>query len=124
MNRTPIAIAHRIQNSLNWYGHEYTFSYYGVNDFNEPIGTPTERQKVVGIYHSSEHTFVELLNAEGASVKAKINKGVFCGPEELTIEQGDIVVIDGTQFKVTTHEPVIYCDVVVAREISLEEVVK
>lgn len=124
MNRTPIAVAHRVQNAINWYGYSYTFKYYGLDEFGEPSGEPLVRQIITGLYHSSERVFIELLNSEGTAVKAKSNKGILCLPEMITVEQGDLVSFKGLDFKVTACEPVLYGDIIVAKEISLEEIAK
>lgn len=121
MNRTPIAIRHRIANACLWYGTDYNFTRAGVNDYGEPTENFELVQTICGIYHDSRKSFLELVNAESAVVKNKTNRGILCEPCEILIKQGDKVHIDSTDFYVTAVEPVKYGDVVIAMEISIEE---
>lgn len=125
MLRTSFTIHRQLQLALNWYGSDYDFYRPTTNAYGEPSREGSLVQTVVGVYHSSEQNFIELLNSEGASVKAKTNKGIFCDiSEELNLQQGDYVVINERTFWVTTIEPISYNDQVVAYEISLEEFVE
>lgn len=124
MNRTPLAVAHKIVIATDWYGHVYTFKRKVLDGYGEPTGENVVVQDVTGIYHSSERSFVELINTEGASVKSKVNKGLLCKAQDLLIQQRDTVVINGDDYEVTTCEPIMYSDTVVGIEISLEEIVK
>lgn len=124
MRRTPLAVAHKINIALEWYGKSYTFERSLSDDYGEPTGELVVVQSVQGIYHSSERSFVELINTEGASVKTKVNKGLLCKYQEMFIQQRDIVKVNDRDYYVTACEPIYYGDVAVGVEISLEEVVE
>ena len=125
MRRTPFAISRQIILAVTWYGVEYSFYRNEVNSYNEPQDGANLVQTVEGIYHSSERAFIELINAEGTSVKSKVSRGILCSRNNnLTIQQDDSVEINGKPYHVTTVEPVLYGDIVVAYEISVEEVVE
>lgn len=125
MKRTPFAVYRQIRLAVSWYGKEYSFTRKQLNKYKEPIAEEDPIQTVYGIYHASERSFIELLNSEGASVKSKVSKGILCDADtELSIQQGDKVVIDNKEFHVTAVEPVLYNDKVVAQEISVEELVE
>ena len=125
MKRTPFAVCRQIRLAVSWYGKEYSFTRKQLNKYKEPIAEEDSVQTVSGIYHASERSFIELLNSEGASVKSKVSKGILCDADtELSIQQGDKVVIDNREFHVTAVEPVLYNDKVVAQEISVEELVE
>ena len=125
MKRTPFAICRQIQLAVSWYGKEYSFTRKQLNKYKEPIAEEDSVQTVSGIYHASERSFIELINSEGASVKSKVSKGILCDADtELSIQQGDKVVIDNREFNVTAVEPVLYNDKAVAQEISIEELVE
>lgn len=125
MKGTPFAVCRQIRLAVSWYGKEYSFTRKQLNKYKEPIAEEDSVQTVSGIYHASERTFIELINSEGASVKSKVSKGILCDADtELSIQQGDKVVIDNKEFHVTAVEPVLYNDKVVAQEISVEELVE
>ncbi len=125
MKRQAFAVKHRIDNSINWYGAEYNFLRPEVNKYNEPLDSLKIVEVVNGIYHSSQQSFIELINTENASVKSKTNKGILCLESSgASIIQGDIVYIEDKKFKVTAVEPIMYCDHKVATEISVEEVLQ
>ena len=125
MKRTPFAICRQIQLAVSWYGKEYSFTRKQLNKYKEPIAEEDSVQTISGIYHASERSFIELINSEGASVKSKVSKGILCDADtELSIQQGDKVVIDNREFHVTAVEPVLYNDKAVAQEISIEELVE
>ena len=125
MKRTPFAVYRQIRLAVSWYGKEYSFTRKQLNKYKEPIDEEDSVQTVSGIYHASERSFIELINGEGASVKSKVSKGILCDANtELSIQQGDKVVIDNKEFYVTAVEPVLYNDKVVAQEISVEELVE
>ena len=125
MKRTPFAVCRQIRLAVSWYGKEYSFTRKQLNKYKEPIAEEDSVQTVSGIYHASERSFIELINSEGASVKSKVSKGILCDADtELSIQQGDKVVIDSKEFHVTAVEPVLYNDKVVAQEISVEELVE
>lgn len=123
MKRTPFAVYRQIRLAVGWYGTEYNFFRPMLNTYGEPEDEGTLVQTVSGIYHSSERSFIELINNEGASVKSKVSKGIVCDADNsLLINQDDHVVINDRDFYVTAVEPVLYGDEVVAYEISVEEV--
>lgn len=125
MKRTPFALYRQIRMAIYWYGEEYLFTRKQLNQYKEPVDAEDPVQTVSGIYHASERSFIELVNSEGASVKSKVSKGILCDADiELSIQQGDKVVIDNTEFYVTAVEPVLYNGTVVAQEISVEELVE
>ena len=125
MKRTPFAVCRQIRLAVSWYGKEYSFTRKQLNKYKEPIAEEDSVQTVSGIYHASERSFIELINSEGASVKSKVSKGILCDADtELSVQQGDKVVIDNREFHVTAVEPVLYNDKVVAQEISVEELVE
>lgn len=127
MARTAFALFRQIQLAVMWYGTDYGFYRSQLNEYNEPIaGQETLVQTIRGIYHSSERSFIELVNNENASVKSKVNRGILCSRgTELLIQQGDHVQIQEKDFYVTTVEPVLYSDnTIVAYEISVEELVE
>lgn len=125
MKRTPFAVYRKITLAVAWYGTEYSFYRKPLNQYGEPDGEPSLIQIVDGIYHSSERSFIELVNAEGTSVKATISRGILCDRNNnLVIQQGDSVEISGSPYHVVSVEPVLFSDKVVAYEISLEEVVE
>jgi hypothetical protein len=125
MNREPFVVDRKINIALKWYGSSYSFKRRQLNKYREPLGDEIDVQEIVGIYHSSQRNFIELMNTEGASVKSKLNKGIICSSKvDLEIQQGDKVVIDNIDFYVTAIEPVLYNNVVIAQEISLEELVE
>lgn len=125
MKRTPFAVYRQIRLAVSWYGKEYSFTRKQLNKYKEPIAEENSVQTVSGIYHASERSFIELINSEGASVKSKVSKGILCDADtELSIQQGDKVVIDSKEFYVTAVEPVLYNGKVVAQEISVEELVE
>lgn len=125
MKRTPFAVYRQIRLAIKWYGTEYSFTRKRLNRYGEPVDNEDSVQKVSGIYHTSERSFIELINNEGASVKSKVSKGILCDADtKLSIQQGDKVVIEDTEFHVTAVEPVLYSGTVVAQEISVEELVE
>lgn len=125
MKRTPFAVHRQIRLAIRWYGTEYSFTRKRLNKYGEPVDNEDSVQKVSGIYHASERSFIELINNEGASVKSKVSKGILCDADtKLSIQQGDKVVIEDTEFHVTAVEPVLYNGTVVAQEISVEELVE
>ena len=125
MKRTPFAVYRQIQLAIRWYGTDYSFTRKQLNKYGEPVDNEDSVQKVSGIYHASERSFIELINNEGASVKSKVSKGILCDADtKLSIQQGDKVVIENTEFHVTAVEPVLYSGTVVAQEISVEELVE
>ena len=124
MTRTPFAVYRKIHLILQWYGTDYQFFRENKDAYGEPTGNPILIQKLCGIYHSTWDSFVELINVESASVKAKVNRGILCdGERKPSIQQRDQVDVAGTPYYVTAIEPVLYSDKVVAWEISLEELV-
>lgn len=125
MNRTPFSLRRQITLAITWYGEDYSFMRDTVDGYNEPTGEREYVQDIPGIYHSSERSFIELVNAEGAAVKSKVSKGILCDSNnDIGVRQNDVVVIHDVEFFVTTVEPVWYGEEVVAYEISLEEVVR
>lgn len=124
MIRTPFAVYRQIRLAIGWYGTEYDFNRRVLNAYGEPTTEEPELvQSIAGIYHSSERSFIELINNEGASVKSKVSRGIVCDADvSLSIQQNDHVVIEDKDFYVTAVEPVLYGDKVVAYEISVEEV--
>lgn len=126
MKKTPFALYRQIWLAISWYGENYSFTRKQLNAYGEPIDDEEDSVQVVsGIYHASERSFIELINNEGASVKSKVSKGILCDSDtELSVQQGDKVVIDNTDFYVTAVEPVLYNGTVVAQEISVEELIK
>lgn len=125
MKRTPFAVYRQVQLAIRWYGTEYSFTRKRLNRYGEPVDNEDSVQKISGIYHASERSFIELINNEGASVKSKVSKGILCDADtKLSIQQGDKVVIEDTEFHVTAVEPVLYSGIVVAQEISVEELVE
>lgn len=125
MKRTPFAVYRQIRLAVSWYGTEYEFKRYEKNSYNEPTDKLQPVQTVAGIYHSSERSFIELINNEGASVKSKVSKGILCDRDNtLSILQGDYVEISGIPHHVTAVEPVLFSDETVAYEISVEELVE
>lgn len=122
MTRTPFAVYRKIYLILQWYGTDYQFSREEIGEYKEPTGDVTVVQSIRGIYHSTWESFVELINVEGASVKAKINRGILCdGGAKPLVQQGDQVIVAGVLYQVTAVEPVLYNERTVAWEISLEE---
>lgn len=125
MNRTPFALYRQIRLAVSWYGKDYAFTRQQLNTYGEPTPAEDSVQTVSGIYHASERSFIELINNEGASIKSKVSKGILCDKDtELSIQQGDKVVIEDTDFYVTAVEPVLYSGEVVAQEISVEELIE
>ena len=125
MKRTPFAVYRRVRLAIDWYGSDYKFKRDIKDNYGESINAYQDIQKITGIYHHSEKSFVELINVDGASVKSKINKGILCdGNSKLLIQQGDLVEIGGTLYSVTAAEPVLYGDKAIAWEISVEEQAK
>lgn len=125
MKRTPFALYRQIRLAVSWYGEDYSFTRKRLNTYGEPVDKEDSIQVVSGIYHSSERSFIELINSEGASVKSKVSKGILCDSDtELSVQQGDKVVINNTDFYVTAVEPVLYNGTVVAQEISVEELIE
>ena len=110
---------------MSWYGENYSFTRKQLNTYGEPVDGEDLVQVVPGIYHASERSFIELINNEGASVKSKVSKGILCDADtQLSIQQGDNVIINDTEFHITAVEPVLYNGKVVAQEISVEELVE
>lgn len=125
MNRTPFAVYRQIRLAISWYGKDYAFTRRKLNTYGEPEENETDIQTLSGIYHSSERSFIELINNEGASVKSKLSKGILCSKGvKPIIQQGDKVVIEDVDFYVTAVEPVLYSGEVIAYEISVEEVIE
>lgn len=125
MNRTPFAVYRQIRLAISWYGKDYAFTRRKLNTYGEPEENETAIQTLSGIYHSSERSFIELINNEGASVKSKLSKGILCSKDvKPIIQQGDKVVIEDVDFYVTAVEPVLYSGEVIAYEISVEEVIE
>lgn len=125
MKRTPFAVYRQIRLAVGWYGTDYDFYRKTLNSYGEPTDGEGELVETIsGIYHSSERSFIELINSEGASVKSKVSRGILCDGDNqnLTVQQGDYVVIEGKDFHITAVEPVLYGDKIVAYEISVEEV--
>lgn len=126
MKRTPFALYRQIRLAVSWYGENYSFTRKQLNTYGEPTDDEEDSVQVVsGIYHASERSFIELINNEGASVKSKVSKGILCDSDtKLSVQQGDKVVINNTDFYVTAVEPVLYNGTVVAQEISVEELIE
>lgn len=125
MNRTPFAVYRQIRLAVTWYGSDYAFFRDELNQYQEPTGENTLVQTVTGIYHSTDRSFIELINTEGASVKSKISRGILCSKDNnLTIQQGDYTQIQNVPYYVTAIEPVLYSDEVVGYEISVEELIE
>lgn len=127
MARTSFALGRQIHLAVMWYGTDFGFHRQQLNEYKEPISGQSELvQTIRGIYHSSERSFIELINNESASVKSKVSKGILCDKvTEMLIQQGDYVTIQNSDFYVTAVEPVMYSDnEVVAYEISVEELVE
>lgn len=122
MNRKPFTISHRVKNAILWYGTNYTFLRQDKNEYNEPVGDAEGVETIRGIYHANREGFVSLLNTEGAIVKNKLNKGILTFNSDLKVKQGDTVCIESIVHTVTAIEPVLYGDVQIATEISIEEV--
>lgn len=127
MARTSFALSRQIQLAITWYGTDFEFHRQQLNEYKEPISGQFEViQTIRGIYHSSERSFIELINNESASVKSKVSKGILCHKlDEMLIQQGDSVKIQNVDFYVTAVEPVMYSDKeIVAYEISVEELIE
>lgn len=128
MNRTPFTIRHKLNLLTDWYGTAFDFKRDTVDKYKEPTGALAVVQQIHGIYHASEKSFIELINTEGAAIKggSKVGKGILCGYSNtnLSVQQGDKVSVAGVPNLVTAVEPIVYGDVPVAWEISLEEVVQ
>ena len=127
MARTSFALGRQIHLAVMWYGTDFDFHRQQLNEYKEPISGQSELvQTIRGIYHSSQRSFIELINNESASVKSKVSKGILCDKvTEMLIQQGDYVTIQNSDFYVTAVEPVMYSDnEVVAYEISVEELVE
>ena len=125
MIRTPFAVYRKFHLVIEWYGVDYTFKRAEKDSYGEPTGIFKTVQVVSGIYHASQQSFIELVNVDGTSVKAKINKGIVCdGKDQLKIQQGDQVEILGVTYQVTAIQPIIYGNEAVAWEISIEELVQ
>lgn len=125
MNRTPFAVYRQIHHAVTWYGSDYAFYRDQLNQYNEPTSEDNLIQTVTGIYHSSDRSFIELINTEGASVKSHVNRGILCSKDNvLTIQQGDHTTIQNVPYYVTAVEPVLYSDEVVGYEISVEELIE
>lgn len=123
MKRQPFAVAHKINNAISWYGTNYSFQRDSVDDYGEPTGEFEVVETVQGIYHSSRKSFVELIGSEAANTKSKANKGIMCMKSDgKLLKQKDFLIVGDLKYEVTAVEPIIYCDVELAREISLEEV--
>ena len=125
MKRKPFAVNRRIKLAMSWYGKEYSFYRKALNEYKEPEGTGQLVQKIIGIYHSSSRSFIELISNEGASVKSKFSRGIVCDRDnEISIQQNDYVTIEDSDYYVTAIEPVLYNDEVIAYEISIEELIE
>lgn len=125
MKRTPFAVYRRIQLAIAWYGSDYAFYRDELNQYQEPTGENNLIQTVTGVYHSTDRSFIELINTEGASIKSKINRGILCSKDnDLAIQQGDYTQIQNVLYYVTAIEPVLYSDRVVGYEISIEELIE
>lgn len=128
MNRTPFTIRHKLNLLTDWYGAIFEFKRNIVDSYKEPTGDFSVVQKVSGIYHASEKSFIELINTEGAAIKggSKVGKGILCGYSNvnISVQQGDIVLISTVPHQVTAVEPIVYSEIPVAWEISLEEIVQ
>ena len=123
--RKAFTIAHRISNAVRWYGLDYNFTRNVLNEFNEPSDKENIVETIQGIFHSSQKSFIELVNTEAAEVKSKSNIGILCNKSSGSdVTQGDNVVIDSVLYKVTAVEPVMYVGTPVATEISLEEMIE
>lgn len=123
--RTPFSLRRQIQLAIQWYGIDYEFSRDVVDSYEEITGEQERIESIEGIYHATKREFIELINSEGASIKNKLNKGILCSSEDnLSIQQGDITVINNTTYRVTAIEPVLYGEEIVAQSISLEEFVE
>lgn len=125
MIKKAFAVKHRISNAIRWYGSEFEILRKTVNDYGEPVEEPTTVCKFNGIYHESQQSFLDLLNTEATQVKIKTNKGVLAMVDVYSkeIDQGDYIILHGSEFNVTAVEPVMVSDTQIATEISLEEVV-
>ena len=125
MVKRAFAIKHKINNAIRWYGSEFEVLRKDTNDYGEPIEESKSIFKFNGIYHESQQSFLDLLNIEAAQVKIKTNKGILTMSDVYseTIEQGDYIMFNGSQFNITAVEPVMVSDVQIATEISLEEVI-
>ena len=125
MKMSAFAVYRRIRLVIGWYGAAYDFYRRKKNSYGEPEGDEVFVQRLDGIYHSTARDFVELVNNEGTSVKSKINKGILCGKDiKPALQQGDSVMIHGSDYHVTAVEPVLYSDEVIAYEVSVEEFVE
>ena len=125
MNRTPFAVYRRIQLAIAWYGSDYAFYRDELNQYQEPTGENNLIQTVTGIYHSTDRSFIELINTEGASIKSKTNRGILCSKDnDFAIQQGDYTQIQDALYYVIAIEPVLYSDKIVGYEIPIEELIE
>lgn len=124
MNRKIFSAYTKIQRLVEWYGDLYRFERDILNEYNEPTGETDFVQLVPAIYHRSSHDFVELIQSDGGTVKAKVNKGLLCGKaQKPSVQQNDKVRVNDILHFVTAVEPVLFGEEAIAWEISLEEVV-
>nr|DAV98569.1 MAG TPA: hypothetical protein [Caudoviricetes sp.] len=126
MKRNPLAARHQIIHAIRWYGDDYTFKRAVTNEFGEPTGQPSTIQVIAGLYRASRKEFIEVIGNDNATLKVKNNRGILCRFDEtIKVKQGDLVIIaDHWTFKVTAVEPVLIGNVVIAQDISIEEVVQ
>ena len=118
------SMLHNFRRAVLWYGKGYTFYQYKKNEYGEPTDEKDEVQTVVGIYHGIVNNFLVEIAGDGATLKNKNNKGITCADTtELAVSQGDFVIINGIVYHVTAVEPILYDDVAIAQEISLEELI-
>lgn len=126
MKRNPLAARHQITHAIRWYGDDYTFKRAVTNEFGEPTGQPSTIQAIAGLYRASRKEFIEVIGNDNATLKVKNNRGILCRFDEtIKVKQGDLVIIaDRQTFKVTAVEPVLIGNVIIAQDISIEEVVQ
>lgn len=119
--KAPNFLSRRIQTELAFRGVEYTFSRYGEDKFHQPTGKVELTIVLKGLYHET-NSYMQTINGESSVTRTKKSPMILCMYEDGSqLEQGDIVVVDNKQYKVSGVLNI--QDYSIAADISLEEVV-
>lgn len=95
--------AYKIKRELKRSGIDYEFKRIGKNDFGEPIGELESIGVLKGLYHEQNGS-VQITTGDTTQVRTKKIPMILCLYEDaalLTLEVGNIVVINAKTFKVT-----------------------
>lgn len=116
----------KLSRAIRVYGTEFQFMRAKLDDFGEPTGEKELAHTAKGIYH--EQTSYISLTAEDRGVVPKkitpylsiLAKDMLDNTGKPKVQQGDIVTVNGTEYKVNAVENLSNLNILC--QVSLEEV--